>query len=114
MLDKYLNPTPSVYKWDRFAVGFFPGLLLPFVMFMVFFCFTWFNAVCLHSGSFSAQLFLLSVSSPVTFMRITTLCCIPNGLLFFLFIHKNYYNAARAVVLVTMLYVIAIVAKDML
>jgi len=113
MLERFLNPSPTFYKWDRFWVGFFPALLLPLVSFVILFAITWANAKFQYHENYSFTLYWHSVQSSVIFLRTSSLCCMPNAVLFFFFIRRNYNNASRAVVFTTMLYVLAIVIKDL-
>jgi hypothetical protein len=66
----------------------------------------------IHHEQFPFSSFTNALQSNLSFLRITTLCCMPNAALFFFFIRLNYNNASRAVVVTTMLYVILIVIKD--
>ncbi len=112
MLDRILNPTPTIYKWDRFWVGFLPALVLPVVSMFVLYGIMALSSHYLHHEEFSFSAFVNAMQSTLYFLRISTLCCMPNAALFFLFIRLNYNNASRAVVITTMLYVILIVIKD--
>ena len=112
MLDKFLNPTPTIYKWDRFWVGFLPALALPIVSMLVLYGIMALSSQLIHHEQFPLSSFTSAMQSTLYFLRITTLCCMPNAALFFLFIRLNYNNASRAVVITTMLYVILIVIKD--
>ena len=114
MLDKYLNPTPTFYKWDKFWVGALPALVVPLLGGVAVYLITWLNARFNTHQDFSPQMFLTSMRSAVMFMRISTLCCMLNGFLFFFFVKKNYNNASRGVMVVTMLYVMAILIKELL
>ena len=114
MLDRFLNPAPTFYKWDRFWVGFLPALFLPLLSLLVLYGVTWANAQFNYHEAFMAEMFLHSIKSPSVFLRTASLCCMPNALIFFLLINRNYNNASRAVVFTTMLYVLAIVVKDLL
>ena len=112
MLDKLLNPSPTIYKWDRFWVGFIPGLVLPLISFLVLYGIMFVSAQVLHHEKFPFDSFMEAMHSSLYFLRITTLCCMPNALAFFFFIRLNYNNASRAVVITSMLYVMLIVIKD--
>lgn len=114
MLDRILNPNPTFYKWDRFSTGFFPAVILPILCFFLFYLITLANSKFGQHANYSFELFWYTVKSGTAFMRTASLCCIPNAALFFFFINRNYFNASRAVVFVTMLLVIAIVIKDMM
>lgn len=114
MLDRILNPAPTFYKWDRFWVGFFPALFLPLAGFLVLFAITWANAKFQYRENYTFTQYYHSIQSATMFLRISSLCCMPNAVLFFFFIRRNYNNASRAVVFTTMLYVLAIVVKDLM
>jgi hypothetical protein len=112
MLDKIFNPAPTIYKWDRFWVGFLPALLAPVFSFLVLYLIISGTSRYVHHEGFSFSQFLNYLQSPVYFLQISTLCCFSNGIIFFAFIKQNYNNSSRAVILTTMLYVIAIVIRD--
>ena len=112
MLDRLFNPAPTIYKWDRFWVGFLPALIMPFVSLFVLYGIIAFSSQYLHHEHFGFDVFLHAMQSSLYFLRTSTLCCIPNAAIFFFLIKKNYNNASRAVVVTTMLYVIIIVIKD--
>ena len=112
MLDQVLNPSPTIYKWDRFWVGFLPALVLPVVSMLVLYGVIAITSQYQHNEVFSFDTFLHAMQSNLYFLRIASLCCMPNAALFFFFISKNYNNTSRAVVMTTMLYVILIVIKD--
>jgi len=110
MLDRILNPTPTFYKWDRFGVGFLPALICPVLGFMLIYLISMVSSNTSGAGHFTFSMYLTSLQNSNTFLRVTTLSCFGNAAVFFVFINRNYNNAARAVVITTMLYVIAIVA----
>ncbi|HLP19926.1 MAG TPA: hypothetical protein VK174_06475 [Chitinophagales bacterium] len=114
MLDRYLNGTPTFYKWDKFWVGALPALLVPFVGLVLVFLVTWLNARVSQHENFTPHMFLVSMQSSLAFMRISTLCCMLNGGVFYFFMRKDYNNASRGVIVVTMLYVLAISIKEIL
>ncbi|MES2620522.1 MAG: hypothetical protein V4615_06690 [Bacteroidota bacterium] len=101
MLDRILNPAPTIYKWDRFWVGFVPGLLGPVVCILFFYFLKYTN------NSFTEYLFM--VRSPVVLSPILSLGVIVNLFIFFPFIWSNHYNAARGVIGATFIYAIPIV-----
>ncbi len=112
MLDRVLNPTPTIYKWDRFWVGFVPALLLPVISLLVLYLIISTTSQYQHHETFAFDTYLHAMQSNLYFLRIASLCCMPNAALFFFFISRNYNNASRAVVMTTMLYVLLIVIKD--
>lgn len=101
MLDRILNPTPTVYKWDTFWLGFVPGLLCPLLAFIFFYL--------LQMRMMSLQEYIAFSKYPAMAAKILSFGCIINLGLFFAFITKDYYNAARGVILATILYAIPIV-----
>jgi hypothetical protein len=113
MFDRFLNPAPTFYKWDRFWVGFLPAFVLPVISLLVLYLITWCNARFNYHEPFPWLIYWHSIQSATVFLRTASLCCMPNAVLFFFFIQRNYYNASRAVVFTTMLYVLAIVIKDL-
>ena len=114
MLDRYLNATPTFYKWDKFWVGLVPAIITPFIGLIGVFLVTFLNAKYNHYEEFTPHMFLVTLQSKMAFMRISTLCCILNGFVFFFFIKKDYNNASRGVMVTTMLFVLAILIKEML
>ncbi len=114
MLDRYLNPTPTIYKWDKFWVGFVPALVTPFLGLLGVFAYTHFTAKYNHGDNFTFHMFLVSLQSKTAFMKISTLCAMLNGAVFFFFVRKDYNNASRAVMITTMLFVMAILIKEIL
>lgn len=83
MLDKYLNGTPTFYKWDKFWVGALPALIVPFVGLIGVFLITFLNAKYNHGQDFTPHMFLVSLKSKTAFMKISTLCAMLNGFVFF-------------------------------
>lgn len=101
MLERILNPTPTFYKWDKFWVGFFPAILLPLLSFVFFYL--------LQMNDMPLAVYLQTVKTPDMLSKILSFGCIINLGIFFLFISRDYYNAARGVIGATILYGIPIV-----
>jgi len=114
MLDKYLNGTPTFYKWDKFWVGMLPALIVPFVGLAGVFLLTFLNAKYNHGEAFTLHMFIVSLYSKAAFTKISTLCAMLNGFVFFFFVKKDYNNASRGVMVTTMLFVLAILIKELL
>jgi hypothetical protein len=106
MLDRILNPTPTFYKWDKFWVGFVPALLLPPLAFIFFYL--------LQMQDMTFQVYLLTVKQPDMFSKILSFGCILNLGLFFVFITRDYFNAARGVIGGTILFAIPVVIAKFL
>ena len=106
MLDRLFNPAPTIYKWDRFWVGFVPGLIGPLLCIIGF-----------YIGKFSGIPFteyLAMVKNPTVLSPLLSLGVIINLFIFFPFIWSNYYNSARGVIGATFLYTIPIVITKFL
>jgi hypothetical protein len=101
MLDRILNPTPTFYKWDKFWVGFMPALCLPLLAFVFFYL--------LQMQQMTFRFYLETVKAPDMLSKILSFGCIINLAVFFLFITRDYYNAARGVIAATLLYGIPVV-----
>src|SRR6476620_8947318 len=100
MLDEYLNSTPTFYKWDKFWVGALPALVVPFLGLAGIYLVTFLNAKFNQGEPFTPHMFRVSMQSNIAFMRISTLCCMMNGFLFFFFVRKDYNNASRGVIVI--------------
>lgn len=114
MLDRYLNPSPTFYKWDKFWVGFVPALIVPFIGLLIVYTITMVSAKFNQGQDFSFHMFWVSLQSKAAFTKISTLCGMFNGLVFFFFVRKDYNNAMRGVITASMLYVMAILIKEIL
>ena len=114
MLDKYLNTTPTFYKWDKFWVGLVPAFITPLLGFVALFFITYLNSKFNHHQDYTPHMFLVTLQSRVAFMRIATLCCLLNGFVFFFFVKKDYNNASRGVMVTTMLFVMALLIKEIM
>lgn len=101
MLDKKFNPYPTIYKWNKMSIGFLAGLIGPVVGIFAFYLMK-FNETTpeiywqmLHNNTFLSP--LLSFG------------CIMNLFIFFLFLRKDYFNAARGVIFATFIWAIPII-----
>jgi len=101
MLDRMLNPTPTIYKWDNFLIGFLPALILPIFAFGFFYV--------LQMKGMSWEAYVASVKIPSIAAKILSFGCILNLAFFFLVINRNYYNAARGVIGATILWSLPII-----
>jgi len=101
MLDKLFNPSPTIHKWDRFWVGFIPGMICPLLVFLFFYLIKYSNL------SFPEYLNL--VKNPTVLSPMLSLGAIINLFLFFPLMSFNYFNAGRGVIGATILYGIPII-----
>ena len=100
MLDKFFNPTRTIYKWDRFWVGFIPGLIGPLLGITFFYAYKF--------SDISFQSYLQMAQKPVVLSPLLSLGVILNLFIFFPFIWNDRYNAARGVIGATIIYFIPI------
>jgi hypothetical protein len=114
MLENYLNGTPTFYKWDKFWVGALPAFIVPLLGLAGLFLITLLNAKLNHHEDFTPHMFWVSMQSNIAFMRIATLCCMLNGFLFFFFVKKDYNNACRGVIVITLLFALGIAIKEIM
>ncbi|MCS6933774.1 MAG: hypothetical protein NZM35_01310 [Chitinophagales bacterium] len=101
MLERILNATPTIYKWDRFFVGLLPALFLPVLSFGFFYLFLMSNM--------RFDTYLQTALQSSILAKIASFGCILNLAVFFVFISRDYYNAARGVIAATILWGIPIV-----
>ena len=100
MLDRMFNPTNTIYKWDRFWVGFIPGILGP--LFGILFFYAW------QFSDRSFQTYVGMAKSPTILSPLLSFGVIINLFIFFPFIWNDRYNAARGVIGATILYAVPI------
>ncbi len=82
-------------------MGIISGIILPLI---VIFLFYMIKSDLVSFSSFVNHIVKYNIHS-----EIVSLCVVPNLLLFFLFIWKNYNLSAKGVILATMLYGIFII-----
>ena len=99
MLQRLLQGHPTIYRYDKTWVGLLPALFLPFTAFPIFF---------FIRNSESWQQYWALATTPGILSPILSFGALLNLALFFLFLWRNYYNAARGVMLATILYAIPI------
>ncbi|MBI4646337.1 MAG: hypothetical protein HY738_07015 [Bacteroidia bacterium] len=85
-------------KFDNMILGTILGFIIPLLAFGILY---YFNK---EKISQFKELFMLADIHIAAF----SLCVVPNLLLFFIFIWKNYYFSARGVLFATLLYTITV------
>lgn len=100
MLDRIFNPSPTIHKWDRFFIGFIPGLFAPLlgVVFFYFFNFS----------DYPFTQYLRMAGNPTVLSPMLSFGAVINLFIFFPLMWSDYYNAARGVIGATILYAIPI------
>lgn len=112
MSNPLLSSTPTIYKWDRFWVGLIPAFILPLLGMCVVYGITALSAKFNYAQDFTPAMFLSSMRNAQTFMRVSTLSCFANAVLFFFLIQRNYYNASRGAIIATMVIIMGILARE--
>jgi len=100
MLNRILNEPVTLYRYDKFIVGFIPGMIAPLLGVVLFYA-AKFNHL-------TFQEYLVFVKLPYIFSPMMSLGVVMNLFVFFLFISRDYYRAARAVIFSCILYSIPI------
>jgi len=86
---------------NQMKFGFWPGLLLPLVMFLAMYL-ARYNEIGFWEYVQNLWRFFMLV-------KLLTLCVLPNLLLFLFFIRKKYDLAARGVLMATFLYAFLVI-----
>ncbi len=100
MLDKFFNPYPTIYKWDKALIGFSLGAVAPVILIGLFILVKQHE---LPDNYLNVMLHSKSVMSPMLSLGV-----IANLFVFFIFVQKNYMNASRGVILATFIWAIPI------
>lgn len=100
MIKKIFSEQKTIYRYDKFIVGFVPALIAPIVGIALFYV--------AKFAYMPVEDYIEMVLTPKIFAPIMSLGVVMNLFLFFLFIWRNYYIAARSVILVSILYAIPI------
>lgn len=101
MLDRMFNQQNTIYKWDKISIGFLCGLLGTVIGVLLFYV--------AKSGEVTFEEYLKMLQNKTFLSPILSLGCVVNMFVFFLFLRKDYYNAARGVILATFLWAIPII-----
>jgi hypothetical protein len=88
-------------RYDRFAVGFAGGLILPFITGLVIFLFT------SHDLTLHAYLYKIRFTGIMT--HAVTLCVFSNIVIFLLFNRLDMLRAARGTLAVTIIWALTVV-----
>lgn len=87
-------------KYNSLVLGLIFGLIVPVILVFVFYLLKYPD---LNTGEFLRLFFDLKILT-----HLISLCAIPNLIIFFIFIGRNYYLSARGVILATFI-IVAIV-----
>ncbi|HEY0261809.1 MAG TPA: hypothetical protein VGB95_02200 [Chitinophagales bacterium] len=100
MLDRMFNSPSTIYKWDKMPIGFLCGLIAPVIGVLLFYF--------AKSDEVTFQGYLKLLQSKIFLAPLLSLGCVMDAFVFFLFLRKDYYNAARGVILAMFLWAIPI------
>ena len=90
----------SISKFNRVIVGLIPGLIIPIIALLGFYIFK------SHVDNFFQYVKMIMAMDLLS--NVLSLCALPNLILFFLFLSKNYYYGARGVIFATFLWALAV------
>jgi len=92
-------------KADKIWVGLLAGIILPFLVMLI---------VYLSSYAYlTAPEFLRKMAFQAVFLKLLSLCVVPNLGTFFLFYKSRYDRAARGVILATFIFAILVMVNQM-
>ena len=82
-------------RWNKFWIGLTLGVVLPLVVFMMVFL--------IGYGQMPFGEFLMVSFKMKALPKILSLCAIPNLIIFYLFLNKEFWWATRGVIAATLL-----------
>lgn len=85
-------------KFDSLTIGLLLGIAAPIITMLIVYL--------LKFNLYKADEVLDYLVAKQVFTKIVSLCVIPNLLLFFIFIRKNYLYSARGVLMATILFAV--------
>ena len=95
------GPMTQISKLNRVIVGFVPGIIIPVVTLLGFYIFK------SHVDNLFEYIKMILAMDLLS--NVLSLCALPNLIIFFLFLSKNYYYGARGVIFATFLWVLLVV-----
>lgn len=101
MLKKMFNQHPTFYKWDKMKYGFFAGLVGPIAGVLLFFA--------TQYATIAPSEYIFYITKKHVLAPLLSFGCVVNLGVFFLFIQRDYINAARGVILATFFWAIPII-----
>lgn len=88
-------------KFNSLRLGLILGLILPVISILVFYLF--------NCKNYTLPDFIKQLISRNVYTQLISLCVVPNLLLFFLFIWRNFFLSARGVLFATFIYAFLVV-----
>lgn len=99
-------PATRKNKIDQLKFGFWPGLLMPMIVFIIVYVLKGENQPL---SQYISGLWMFDV-----LIKLLSLCVFPNLLLFLFFIRKKYDRAARGVLMATFVYAFIVLFSKLL
>jgi hypothetical protein len=88
-------------KYNKVIIGLIPGIIIPVITFIGFYIFKSRVSSIIDYVKLTIEMDLLS--------NVLSLCALPNLIIFFIFLSKNYYYSARGVIFATFMWAIIVV-----
>lgn len=101
MLDRMFQQQAVIRKWDKLYIGFLSGVLGTLVGLLFFYI--------VKSGEVTFEEYLKLLQNKIFLAPLLSLGCVVDAFIFFLFLRKDYYNAARGLILAMFLWAIPII-----
>ena len=89
-------------RWNKFWIGLAPGIALPLVVFLLVYYFGYSKT---PFGEFLEYAIMIQALP-----KILCLCVLPNLIIFYLFLNREFWYATRGVITATLLCTFGIVA----
>jgi hypothetical protein len=90
----------SISKYNKLIIGLIAGMIVPFIALFAFYFF--------KRDVHSISEYMMLIRKMEILSSVISLCALPNLLVFFLFLWKNYYYSARGVILATFLWAVVV------
>lgn len=88
-------------KYNKVIIGLIPGIIIPVLTLIGFYIFKSRVDSLLAYIKLTIEMDLLS--------NVLSLCALPNLIIFFIFLSKNYYYSARGVIFATFIWALIVV-----
>ena len=83
-------------RWNKFGIGLALGFLLPLTGFLLYFY--------IQFTKYHIDVSLKNTVLLVALPQMISICIIPNFIIFYLFLNKEYWYATRGVIIASVLY----------
>lgn len=87
-------------RWNKFWIGFVLGLVLPVIVFLIFYLVKFSHVAFGEYLEYSVRMKALP--------KVLSLCAIPNLIIFYVFLQKEYWRTTRGVIGATLAYTVGV------